>query len=104
WLLLLRVALVAVGFVSVVTTDVPARYHTWGLAVSGFFAAVTAADVVLALRPLGPDGRTRARMLAIAGDAAVALGYVGVFSYQPGQPYRALYLIPIAEAGLRFGI
>jgi signal transduction histidine kinase len=34
----------------------------------------------------------------------VGIGIIAVFSYQAGEPYRALYLIPIAEAALRFGL
>src|SRR5579884_592033 len=104
WLLLLRALLVVVGFVTVAATDVPDAYRTWGWIVSGFFAVVTVVDGVFAFRPLDAPARTRARVLAVVGDAIVAIGYVAVFSYQPAQPYRALYLIPIAEAGLRFGL
>jgi signal transduction histidine kinase len=104
WLLLLRAALVVVAVATVAITDLPASYRPWAWAVTGFFAAVTAVDAAFASIPLGPVARRRARALAIAGDAVVAIGYVGVFSYQPGQPYRALYLIPIAEAALRFGL
>ena len=104
WLLLLRAALVVVGFVAVAVSDVPPSYATWGWAVGGFFAAVTVLDAYLAFNPLEARGRVAARVLAIVGDAIVAIGYVAVFSYQPGQPYRALYLIPIGEAALRFGL
>ena len=104
WFLLLRAALVVVAIVSVGVTSEPSAYRTWGWAVSGFFAAVTALDAVFAFVPLGPAGRLRARVVAVVGDAIVAIGFVAVFSYQPGQPYRALYLIPIAEAALRFGV
>jgi signal transduction histidine kinase len=104
WLLLLRAALVVVGFVTVAVTSEPASYRAWAWAVSGVFAAMTALDAVFATVELGPAARTRARVAAIAGDALIAIGYVAVFSYQPGQPYRALYLIPIAEAALRFGL
>ncbi|HUJ56192.1 MAG TPA: GAF domain-containing sensor histidine kinase [Gaiellaceae bacterium] len=104
WLLLLRAALVVVGFVTVALTSEPVSYRAWAWAVSGSFAALTALDAFFASVELGPAARTRARVVAIAGDALIAIGYVAVFSYQPGQPYRALYLIPIAEAALRFGL
>src|SRR5207237_224076 len=42
--------------------------------------------------------------LAIALDAVVVIGLLAVFSHHPGEPYRALYLVPIAEAALRFGL
>jgi signal transduction histidine kinase len=104
WLLVLRAALVVVGLVTVAVTDLPSRYEPWAWAVAGFFAAMTAVDAAFAFVPLGPAARVRARVLAVVGDALVAVGFVAVFSYQQGQPYRALYLIPIAEAGLRFGL
>jgi signal transduction histidine kinase len=40
----------------------------------------------------------------IVCDGLAAVGFIAVFSYQAGEPYRALYLIPIAEAALRFGL
>jgi signal transduction histidine kinase len=46
----------------------------------------------------------RARIVLLALDALAAIGFVAVFSYQVGQPWRALYLIPIAAAALRFGL
>lgn len=104
WLLLLRAVVVVVGFASVGATSEPPGYRMWGWVVSGFFAGMTALDAVFAFVSLEPGRRVLARALAIAGDALVAIGYVAVFSYQPGQPYRALYLIPIAEAALRFGL
>ncbi len=104
WLLLLRAVLVVVGFASVAATKEPGAYRPWGWGVSALFAALTALDALFTFVPLGPVARARARALAIAGDAIVALGYVAVFSYEPGQPYRTLYLIPIAEAALRFGL
>ncbi len=104
WLLLLRAAVVVVAIVTVALTHLPASYVPWAWALTGFFVAATAFDAALAFVELGPVARVRARVLAIVGDAIVAIGYIAVFSYQPGQPYRALYLIPIAEAGLRFGL
>src|SRR5207253_5984206 len=53
---------------------------------------------------LDRTARLRARALVIALDAAAAVGFVAVFSYQSGEPYRALYLVPIGEAALRFGL
>jgi signal transduction histidine kinase len=104
WLLLLRSALVVVGFLTVAVTNLPDAYRPWAWAVSGLFAAMTAVDAVFTFVPLEPAARMRARVLAVVGDALVTVGYIAVFSYQPGQPYRALYLIPIAEAALRFGL
>jgi signal transduction histidine kinase len=104
WLLLLRAAVVVVAIVTVSVTDLPPGYRPWAWALTAFFVAVTAADAVFAFVWLGPAARVRARELAIVGDAIVAIGFVAVMSYQPGQPYRALYLIPIAEAALRFGL
>jgi signal transduction histidine kinase len=104
WLLLLRAALVVVALVTVAVTDLPPSYRPWAWALTGFFVAATAVDAALAFVELGSTARIRARVLAIVGDTIVAIGYIAVFSYQAGQPYRTLYLIPIAEAGLRFGL
>jgi signal transduction histidine kinase len=103
-LVLLRAALVLVAIVDVSLTHFPASYRPWAWAVVGFFAASTLFSALLARTPLGPAGRQRARLLAIVLDAATAIGVIAVFSYQSAEPYRAIYLIPIAEAALRFGV
>lgn len=105
WLALLRGALVVVAIVAVAATeDMPASHRPWAWAVVGFFAAAAITSAALARIELARTARIRARALLIAGDALVAIGVVAVFSYQVGEPYRALYLIPIAEAALRFGL
>ena len=104
WLVLLRAALVVVGAIAVALTDFPPSYEPWAWAVVGFFAAVTVFSGVLSMVELGPVTRVRARILLLALDAAVAIGFVSVFSFETGEPWRALYLIPIAAAALRFGL
>jgi signal transduction histidine kinase len=106
WLVLLRAALVVVAAITVGLTRFPAgtAYEQWGWAVVGFFVAVTVVSAALTAIELGPAAREWARALLIACDALVGIGIIAVFSYQMGEPYRALYLIPIAEAALRFGL
>jgi signal transduction histidine kinase len=104
WLVLLRAVLVLVGAVAVALTDFPPSYRPWGWAVVGFFAAVTVCSGALSVVELGQAARGRARVLLLALDAIVAIGFVSVFSFETGEPWRALYLIPIAAAALRFGL
>jgi signal transduction histidine kinase len=104
WLVLLRAALVVVGIVAVSLTDFPPSYEPWAWAVVGFFAAVTVFSGVLSVVELGPRERVRARVLLLALDALVAIGFVSIFSWESGEPWRALYLIPVAAAALRFGL
>src|SRR5947208_10763716 len=104
WLVLLRAALVVVGAIAVALTDFPPSYEPWAWAVVGFFAAVTVFSGVLSMVELGPVTRVRARILLLALDAVVAIGFVSIFSFEAGEPWRALYLIPIAAAALRFGL
>ena len=104
WLVLLRAALVVVGAIAVALTDFPPSYEPWAWAVVGFFAAVTVFSAVLSAVELGPVTRARARILLLALDAVVAIGFVSIFSFETGEPWRALYLIPIAAAALRFGL
>jgi signal transduction histidine kinase len=104
WLVLLRAALVVVGAIAVALTDFPPSYEAWAWAVVGFFAAVTIFSGVLSVVELGPVTRVRARILLLALDALVAIGFVSIFSFEAGEPWRALYLIPIAAAALRFGL
>jgi signal transduction histidine kinase len=96
--------LVLVGAIAVALTNFPPSYEPWAWAVVGFFAAVTVFSGALSAIELGPVARVRARVLLLALDAAVAIGFVAVFSFEQGEPYRALYLIPIAAAALRFGL
>ncbi|HLY86676.1 MAG TPA: ATP-binding protein [Gaiellaceae bacterium] len=104
WLVLLRAALVVVGAIVVGATGLPSSYWPWAWAVVGFFAAATFTSGVLSAIELGPAARGRARVLLLVLDGVVATGFVAVFSYQAGEPWRALYLIPIAAAALRFGL
>src|SRR5262249_38255849 len=104
WLVLLRAALVVVGAVAVALTNFPPSYEAWGWVVVGFFAAVTVFSGVLSVVELGPVTRVRAPVLLLALDAAAAIGFISVFSFETGEPWRALYLIPIAAAALRFGL
>ena len=104
WLVLLRAALVVVGIVAVSLTDFPSSYVPWAWAVVVFFAAVTVFSGVLSVVELGPRERVRARVLLLALDALVAIGFVSIFSWESGEPWRALYLIPVAAAALRFGL
>jgi signal transduction histidine kinase len=104
WLVLLRAALVVVGAIAVALTDFPPSYEAWAWAVVGFFAAVTIFSGVLSVVELGPVTRVRARILLLALDALVAISFVSIFSFEAGEPWRALYLIPVAAAALRFGL
>ena len=103
WFVLLRTALVVVAVVDVALTDFPHAYRPWAWAVVAFFVVATALSGAFATAELGRGARQRARLLAICLDAIAAVGFVAVFSYQSAEPYRSLYLIPIAEAALRFG-
>src|SRR5262245_23982423 len=105
WFVLLRAVLVVAASVAVALTNMPnSSYEVWGWAVVGFFALETIVSDVLSLIELGPRARVWARALLIVCDGLVAIGFIAVFSFQEGEPYRPLYLIPIAEAALRFGL
>ena len=104
WLVLLRGVLVVVGAIAVALTDFPPSYEAWAWAVVGFFAAETVFSGVLSVIELGPTDRIRARVVMLALDSIVAIGFISIFSFEAGEPFRALYLIPIAAAALRFGL
>ncbi len=104
WLVLLRAALVVVGAIAVALTEFPPSYEAWAWGVVGFFAAETVFSGVLSAVELGPTDRARARVVLLALDSLVAIGFVSIFSFESGEPWRALYLIPIAAAALRFGL
>src|SRR5579859_5481835 len=104
WLVVLRGALVVVAAVTVSLTGFPPSYGVWAWIVVAFFAVETAISAGLTRIELDRADRARARALLIVCDGLVGIGIIAVFSYQAGEPYRALYLIPIAEAALRFGL
>jgi len=104
WLVLLRAALVIVTAVTVSLTDFPPAYVAWAWIVLAFFAVETVISAALARAELDRIARARARVLLIVCDGLVGIGVVAVLSYQVGEPYRGLYLIPVAEAALRFGL
>ena len=104
WLVLLRAVLVVVAAIAVALTNFPPSYTPWAWAVVGFFAAVTVFSGVLSVVELDAVSRVRARVVLLALDAVVAIGFIAVFSFEAGEPYRALYLIPVAAAALRFGL
>jgi signal transduction histidine kinase len=102
WLVLVRAALVIAAAVAVGMTRMPGSYQAWGWAVVGFFATATVLSAVFSVA--GAAARVWTQAILIACDALVVIGIVAVFSFQSGQPYRPLYLVPIAEAALRFGL
>jgi signal transduction histidine kinase len=104
WLVLLRVGLLVFAAIAVGVTHFPPGYEAWAWAVVGFFALVTIASGVLSAIELDRTTRVWARAILIVCDGLAAVGFIAVFSSQAGEPYRALYLIPIAEAALRFGL
>src|SRR4029079_7430937 len=81
WLVLLRAALVVAGAVAVALTDFPPSYLPWAWAVVGVFAAGTVLSRVLSLVELEPVTRVRARVLLLALDALVAIGFISVLSF-----------------------
>jgi signal transduction histidine kinase len=104
WLVLLRAVLVVVSAIAVALTNFPPSYEAWAWAVVGFFAAVTVFSGALSVIELDAVARVRARVVLLTLDAVVAVGFISVFSFESGEPWRALYLIPIAAAALRFGL
>jgi signal transduction histidine kinase len=90
--------------IAVALTSFPPSYEAWAWAVVGFFAAVTIFSGALSVIELDPVARVRARVVLLTLDAVVAIGFISVFSFEAGEPWRALYLIPIAAAALRFGL
>ncbi len=104
WIAVVRITLVVILAVDVAVTDFPPGYRAWAWGVVGFFAIAAVLSARLARIELARAARIRARALAIALDAAVVIGVFAVFSFQSAQSYRSLYLLPIAEAALRFGL
>jgi signal transduction histidine kinase len=104
WLALLRLAIVVIAIVVVALVDPPGAYGTWAWIVTAFFACAALAAAATTRLELSHGGRIAVRLGIIVADAIVVVGYISVFSYLDGQPFRALYLVPVVEAGMRFGL
>ena len=104
WIAGVRLVLAVVAIADVSWTSFPPGYGVWAWLVAAFFSASALFAALLTRVELDRRARVRARALVIALDAVAAAGFLAVFSYQSGEPYRALYLIPIGEAALRFGL
>ena len=82
WIAVVRLVLAVVAVVDVSLTDFPPGYGLGAWVVAGFFA-VSAVFAALSTRVvLDRRARVRVRALAIALDAATAVGFIAVFSYQ----------------------
>jgi signal transduction histidine kinase len=79
--------------------------HGVAAAVATAAFAVAAVLLLIAFRR-SPSARVRNRLAiaALAVDAAFVGGYVFVFAFENGQPLWSLYLVPLIEAALRFGL
>jgi hypothetical protein len=76
WLVLLRATLVVAGAIAVALTDFPPSYLPWAWAVVGFFITVTVLSAMLSVVELEAVTRVRARVLLLALDALVAVGFI----------------------------
>jgi K+-sensing histidine kinase KdpD len=54
-------------------------------------------------RPFDRDARLRFDVSALAFDLTVVFAFILLFSFEAGQPLRALPFLVVVEAGLRFG-
>jgi signal transduction histidine kinase len=99
-----RLLMVGVAFLVVVTSEFPPAFRVWAWTALGAFAAV-AVLFALSVR-MRPSRRHRAilRVAGIVADGAVALAFMFVYAYQPAQPLRSIYLLPVIEAAMRFGV
>jgi hypothetical protein len=74
----------------------PDGHLPWAGAITGVFAAGAAALLVFRARPwAAPAG--------LAFDLAIVSVFVVFLAFEPGTPVRQLLLLPVVEAGLRYG-
>ena len=96
WVAGARLAAVPFAFLEVAVErgNYPAGHEAWAWALAAVFAAgalVFARLPGLALAPL-------------LFDLLVASGFVLLYAFELGTPVRQLLLLPVLEAGLRFGV
>jgi signal transduction histidine kinase len=104
WIAGVRLAIAIVAILDVHFTNFPPGYEVWAWLVAAFLTASALLAAALTRVELDRPARHRARVLIIVLDGLAVIGFIAVFSYQSAEPYRALYLLPIGEAALRFGL
>ena len=103
-LALVRLLLVPVAFAVVADSDLPTGYEAAAWLAASAFAVAAVALALTTRRTFSHAWRQRLRVLAIVADGAVAIAFTLVYAYQPAQPLRSLYLVPVIESALRFGV
>ena len=103
-LAIVRLLLVVVAFTVVAESEFPSGYGTAAWATLAVFAVAAVGLALTTQWTFSHAWRQRLRAVAIVADGATAVAFSLAYAYQPAQPLRTLYLVPVIEAALRFGV
>ena len=97
-----RVALVPLALAKILLdrNDFPVGYGTAAWSVLGVQSVIAVALLLLAYRWRGR--LRRLGVLSVLADAGLAVGLIVAFSWEPGQPLRALVFLVVLEAAVLF--
>ena len=85
-------------------SDFPTGYREAAYAVCAVFVVASVVAAVIGRRPLSRDDRMRFDAAMLALDFTVLAALELILDFQPSQPLRTLFFIPILEGALRFGL
>jgi signal transduction histidine kinase len=104
WFGFARLLAVPLAIAEVAVTTFPPGYEVWAWVIVGVLTVGAIASLLLSIPRYSLSTRRRLAEGAIVFDAVVVYGLLFVYSFKAGQPLMPLYVIPIAEAALRFGV
>jgi len=104
WFGFARLLAVPLAIAEVAVTTFPPGYEVWAWVIVGVLTVGAVASLLLSIPRYSLSTRRRLAEGAIVFDAVVVYGLLFVYSFKAGQPLMPLYVIPIAEAALRFGV
>ena len=105
WIAWVRVGAIPFAFAQVALTEnYPSGYETRAWIITGVFTVGAVVIFVLCRRELTARAQLHLGVFALAFDFAIVSAYIFVYSYERGTPVRQVMLMPLVEAGLRFGI
>jgi len=104
WISIVRLIVFPFVLAIVALADFPAGWGLWAWVTTTAYALGMIAFFVLSRSRLGEAHALLQSLLAQLFDTAIVVGYVLVFSFEPGAPVQQLLYIDLAAACVRFEI
>jgi signal transduction histidine kinase len=103
WFASIRLLAVPFAVIGVAFAEFPPGYELWAWVTCAVLAVGAVILFQRTRRTMPPESRRRLVEVALAFDTAIVFAFIFIFSFVEGQPWFALYYIPVLEAALRFG-